>query len=148
MKTRHLLLPVVFWAVAANAQNCKPDDFSKLDSLKESVRTVIITGFFIGWEEKAWCRSGDLVALAIVKAIPDAELTKPDAMPRVLQVLEVSFSCIGTCIEVCSDREPRLTLLLLDHLHEHSSGVLRKRVEKTRKFVRDKSHEYQHDTPP
>ena len=87
-----------------------------------------------------------MTALAIVKAVPDAELTKPNTIPQVLDVLYGSFSCIFRCVESASDREPRLTLLLLDHLREHASGQLRTRVEETKKFVLQETYKVRLDT--
>ena len=131
---------VAFYTFSAFAATCKPDDFSSLDNLKETVQRVIDAGITTGWDDKLLSRSGDMAALALVKVLPDAELTTPDKIARVLDVIHLSFSCLDRCVESCSNRQPRLTLLLLDHLHEHSTGRLRARVEETRKFVLHESY--------
>lgn len=84
---------------------------------------------------KALNRSGDMVALAIVKVVPDDQLVKAETIKRVLLVVNESFPCLARCVEACSNRQPRLTLLLLDHLRDHSRGDLRKEVEVTRRYV-------------
>jgi hypothetical protein len=143
MKHRKLVIFILSCTVAAQAGECKSDNF---DNLKRTVHRIIETGITTGWDDKLLSRSGDMTALAIVKALPDAELTKPNTIPSVLDVLYGSFSCVFRCVESASDREPRLTLLLLDHLREHASGQLRTRVEETTKFVLQQTYKVRLDT--
>jgi hypothetical protein len=138
---------VAFCTCSVFEATCKPDDFSPLDNLKETVHRVVEAGTITGSDDKLLSRSGDMAALAVVKALPDAELTTPDNIARVLDVVHLSFSCLDRCVESCSDRQPRLTLLLLDHLHQHSTGRLRARVEDTRKFVLRESYRVWLDSP-
>ncbi len=130
---------LAFHIGCCSAQDCKPDDFTSIDNLEASVRRVIEEHGYTGWDDKIFGRSGDLTALALLKVYSIADLTRPEMIPQVLTILRLSFSCISRCVESCSNREPRLTSLLLEYLHEHSSGHLREQVEDTEKFVQQQS---------
>jgi len=148
MRLWTLFIIVFVCTDSAFAGICKSsDDFSSLDAVKATVRRIIETGGITGWDDKLLNRSGDMAALAIVKTMPDAELTKPDKSERVLDVLRLSFSCLDRCVKSCSDQEPQLTLLLLDHLRENSKGPLRAKIEETRKFVIQESDRLWLDSP-
>lgn len=147
MKHFMIIAMMLVWAMSSRAEDCKPDDFSSFNNVKEAVRGVIQKGMLTGFDDKLLSRSGDMTALAILKTIPDAELTKSDTIPRVLDLLRLSFSCLSRCVETCSDREPRVTLLLLDHLHEVSKRRVRKQVEEIRKLVLHESYKVWPDTP-
>jgi hypothetical protein len=135
MKSCNLVIFVGLCATAAFGADCKPDDYASFEDLKSTVRRVITTGAITGWDDKAFNRAGDMAALAIVKVVPDEELAKPEFARNVLDVLRESFSCIGRCVQACSDREPAVALLLIYHLREISESSLHKDIEDTRKFV-------------
>jgi len=140
MKWYAVFTIVVLCVASASSETCKiTEDFSPFNDVRDSVQRVIQKGIMTGWDDKRLSRSGDMSALAIVKAIPDKELVSPDKVPLVLDVLRTSFACLSRCVESCSDRQPRITLLLLDHLRDNSSGDLRMQVEEMRKYILQQS---------
>src|SRR5262245_23010699 len=72
MISRLFPLIVVFLALAASGQDwqdCKPDGDYSFKDVKASVRRVTTTGMYTGWDEKTFNRSGDLVAVAIIRTL-------------------------------------------------------------------------------
>jgi hypothetical protein len=70
-------------------------------------------------------RSGDLVAVAILQTLSDKQMASPEILKMVLVILRDAFGCPNRCVATTSDRQPRVTSLLLDHLYESSIGKLR-----------------------
>ena len=140
MKTAHVLLPVILLvALVASAQDCKPDDFSSFAEVKDAVRRFTTEHIYTGWDDKAFGRSGDMAAVAIVRVIPDSEMTSPDTLKEVLSILRLAFSCPSRCVTACSDRRPRVTLLLLEHLRNSTSGKMQSEIDETKKFISQQS---------
>jgi len=140
MKTAHLLLTVILLvALVASGQDCKPDDFASFASVKDAVRRVTTSHIYMGWDAKAFGWSGDMAAVAIVKVIPDSEMTSPDTLKDVLTILRLAFSCPSRCVTACSDRQPRVTMLLLEHLHNATRGKMQFEIDETKKFILQQS---------
>jgi len=139
MKARHLLplaiLPLIIAASAQDWQHCKPDGSYSFAEVKDSVRRVVTSHIYTGWDEKAFNRSGDLVPLALVQTLTDKEMISPKTLEEVLSILRAAFACTSRCITAPSDREPRLALLLLEHLHNNASEKMQTNIDETKKFI-------------
>jgi hypothetical protein len=135
MKIAHLPLLVILGAIAVSGEDCKPDDFESFAQLKESVSRVTSQHMYTGWDEKAFNRSGDVAAIAIVKSIPESDLTSPTTMKEVLGILHSAFACPSRCIAARSNRQPRVTMLLLEHLHNLTTGTMQSEINETRDFI-------------
>jgi hypothetical protein len=126
---------VVLAASAACGQDCKPDDSASFARVKDAVRTITKEHGYTGWDEKALNRAGDLAAIAIIKTMPDNEINSPETEKYVLLVLHFAFECPSRCVATPSDREPRVTALLLEHLHNNGNEATQSEIEKTKKFI-------------
>ena len=139
MKARHLLplaiLPLIIAASAQDWQHCKPDGSYSFAEVKDSVRRVVTSHIYTGWDEKAFNRSGDLVPLALVQTLTDKEMISPKTLEEVLSILRAAFACTSRCITAPSDCEPRLALLLLEHLHNNASEKMQANIDETKKFI-------------
>jgi len=139
MKARHLLplaiLPLIIAASAQDWQHCKPDGSYSFAEVKDSVRRVVTSHIYTGWDEKAFNRSGDLVPLALVQTLTDKEMISPKTLEEVLSILRAAFACTSRCITAPSDCEPRLALLLLEHLHNNASEKMQTNIDETKKFI-------------
>ena len=70
MKTAHLpLVAILLGAVVVLGQDSKQTEY-ELSELKNFVHRITTQHLYTGWDEKAFNRSGDFVAVAIVKSIP------------------------------------------------------------------------------
>jgi hypothetical protein len=109
----------VLLALAASAQDwqdCKPEGDDSFNDVKAAVYRVTTTGMYSGWDRKTFNRSGDLVAVAVLKTLDDSEMTSKEHAKEVLLILRSAFDCPQYCVKVTDDRHPRMTLLLLEHL--------------------------------
>jgi hypothetical protein len=68
---------------------------------------------YSGWDETTFNRSGDLVAVAVLKTLDDSEMATPESAKFVLLIIRMAFECPQSCVKVADDRRPRMTLLLL-----------------------------------
>jgi hypothetical protein len=138
MRWRHLFVCVVFLTFAASAQDwqsCKPEGDYSFSDVKAAVHSVTSSGMWSGWDTKTFNRSGDLVAVAILKTLDDSKMASTEYASLVLQIAREAFECPQTCIKVTDDRQPRMTLLLLEHLNHITGGKLHARIEKTKHFI-------------
>jgi len=138
MRACCLLLLAMSFVVFANAQDwqdCKPEGSYSFTELKDSVHSMTTGGFYTGWHEKAFNRSGDLAALAILQTLNDTDMESPETLKRVLLVLRSAFACPHRCVNATGDRQPRVTLLLLEHLHSHAGRKMQSSIDETEKFV-------------
>jgi hypothetical protein len=136
-----LVLAIMFGTVVAPAQDCKPEDSASLSRLKDAVRRVTATHVYTGWDDKAFSRSGDMAAVAVVKTIPESQMSKPETVKEVLWILRTAFACPSRCVEVDSDRQPGVTMLLLQHLHDSTSGPTQSQVDEARSFILQQTRE-------
>ena len=123
MRVHRLLLSVAFLALASPAQDwqeCKPNGDYSFNDVKAAIHRVTSSGMYSGWDEKTFNRSGDLVAVAVLKTLDDSEMSSPESAKWVLLVIRNAFACPQCCVKVTDDRRPRITLLLLEHLNEIS----------------------------
>ena len=135
MKTAHLsVVAILLAAVVAFAQGSKPGE-CELSQLKDSVHRITTQHIYTGWDEKAFNRSGDLVAVAIVKTIPESELPSPTTVKEILGILHSAFACPSRCIAAPDNRLPNVTMLLLEHLRTRSSGPVQAEIDQTKDFV-------------
>jgi hypothetical protein len=139
MKTWHLLLPaILFAALLASGQgwqDCKSDGSYSFKEVKDSVHRVTTSHIYTGWDEKAFNRSGDLASVAILQTLIDSEITSPETVKDVLAILRAAFACPHRCVGAIGDRQPRVALLLLEHLYKNTSGKMQSNIGETKKFV-------------
>ena len=136
MRGRWLLMSVV--ALTAQAQDwqaCKPEGDYSFNDVKAAVHRVTTYRMYSGWDEKTFARSGDLVAVAVLKTLDDTEMASSDHAKYVLMTLRSAFACPTRCVKVTDDRRPRMTLLLLEHLNEITHGQMQVEIEDAKQFI-------------
>jgi hypothetical protein len=136
MNIPHFLLAASLLAVPyASGQDAQDwQDFRRnggysFRDVKESVRRVTTDHGYSGWDEKRFNRAGDLTSVAILQTVSDAQMTSPDVLSDVLNIIREAFACPARCVPTPSDREPRVTLLLLEHLHTRTAGKMQSDVD-------------------
>ncbi len=143
MRRIHLPFLLVFLvAIPMSGQDSKPSDFALFDNVKETVERNIMHGIYVGWDFKLLPRSGDLVAITIAKTIPESDLLSPPKTKLVLDLLHNSFDCLR-CIESPGNRQPNVTMLLLEHLRNHASATLQLDIDKARQFIVQQTYSVQ-----
>jgi hypothetical protein len=138
MRIHCLLACVVFLSLASSAQDwqeCKPTGDYSFNDLKAAIHRVTSSGMYSGWDEKTFNRSGDLVAVAVLKTLDDSEMASPESAKSVLLVIRGAFACPQYCVKVTDDRRPRISLLLLEHLNEITRGKLQAEIEEVKQFI-------------
>lgn len=136
MKTVHLpVVAILLGAIVVSGQDSNPDEFESFSQLKESVHRNTTQHIYTGWDAKAFNRSGDMVAVAIVKAIPESELTSPTTVKEILGILHSTFACPSRCIAAPDNRQPNVTMLLLEHLRTRASGPIQAEIDQTTEFI-------------
>jgi hypothetical protein len=128
------ILLLAFTAFAQDWQTCKPAGAYSFAEVKDAVHRVTTSHAIEGWDMKTFNRSGDLVPLAIVQTLSDEEMTSPETLEEVLLILREAYAC-AHCVNSPSDREPRLALLLLEHLHNKTTGKMQASVDETKNFI-------------
>src|SRR4051794_19297155 len=132
MKRCLFFLPMVVVTVFAVAQDCSQETPAGRDNARQAIQRVISgTGVFDSWTEKAINRSGDSAAIILLQTWPDDFLDSPDKIKNVLFILKNAFPerRIAT---LCSDREPRIAMLLLSHMeHLKAAAQLTKEIQAT-----------------
>jgi hypothetical protein len=63
------------------------------------------------------------------------EMTAPGTLKAVLLIIRLAFDCAGGCAVVADDRKPKVTLLLLDQLHNRTRGPDQSAVDAMKNFV-------------
>jgi hypothetical protein len=138
LKVHCLLMLVFLCIIAAPAQDwqaCKPEGDYSFNDVKAAVHRVTSFRMYSGWDEKIFYRSGDLVAVAVLKTLDDSEMTSPESVKFVLLIVRTAFECPQSCVKVTDDRRPRMTLLLLEHLNEITGGKMRTDIEEVKRFI-------------
>jgi hypothetical protein len=134
----HCLLIFVFLAslaaVAQDWQACKPEGDYSFNDVKAAVHRVTSSRMYSGWDEKTFNRSGDLVAVAVLKTLEDSEMSSPGSVKFVLLIVRMAFEC-PQCVKVADDRRPRMTMLLLEHLNEITGGKMQTDIEEVKHFI-------------
>ena len=138
MRGHCVLMVVLLRTLTAPAQDwqaCKPEGNYSFNDVKAAVHRVTSSQVYSSWDEKMFYRSGDLVAVAVLKTLDDAEMASSDHAEDVLRILRTAFACPNYCIKVTDDRRPRMTLLLLEHLNEITRGSMRVDIEEEKQFI-------------
>jgi len=134
----HCLFMLVFLGSLAPAQDwqaCKPEGDFSFNDVKAAVRRVMSYQIYSGWDEKTFNRSGDLVAVAVLKTLDDTEMASSEHAEDILLILRSAFECPGYCVAVADDRRPRMTLLLLEHLNVITGGKMQTDIEEAKRFI-------------
>ena len=139
MRAAQLLLIVMLvvssLAAGQDWQAYKPEGDYSFNQVKDAVRRVTGTGTYTGWDDKAFSRYGDLVAVAILETLEDSEMASPEGAKSVLIILYGAFGCPQRCVRVVDERRPRVTLLLLEHLRAITGGKLLREIEDAKKHI-------------
>jgi len=138
MRSRCSFVLVVFWAFIAPAEDwqaCKPEGDYSFNDVKAAVHRVTSSGMYSGWDEKTFSRSGDLVAVAVMKTLDDSEMGSSEHAKDVLRILRSAFACPDRCVKAADDRRPRMTLLLLEHLNKITRGKMQADINEAKQFV-------------
>ena len=138
MSRQYLFVFVVLVTLAASAQDwqaCKPEGDYSFNDLKAAVYRVTSTRMYSSWDEKTFYRSGDLVAVAVLKTLDDSEMASSENAKDVVRILRSAFACPDRCVKVNDDRRPRMTLLLLEHLNEITHREITTEVEEAKHFI-------------
>ena len=122
-------------APAQDWQACKPEGDYSFNDVKAAVHRVMSSQPYSSWDEKIFNRSGDLVAVAVLKALDDTEMASSEHAKNVLLILRSAFACPDYCVKVTDDRRPRMTLLLLEHLNETTGGKMQTDIEEAKHFI-------------
>jgi hypothetical protein len=136
MKTAVFLLALLLLgATFMFGQDCTADGSASSTQLRHLVRSVATNHVVMSFDEKAFNRAGDLIAVAIVQTIPDSEMTSPQTLKAVLSMLREAFACLSRCVAAPIDRQPKVTLLLLEHLHNNTTGRMQWDIAETNQFI-------------
>jgi hypothetical protein len=133
-----LLMFVLLGSLAAAArdwQACKPEGDYSINDVKAAVRRVTSSQMYSGWDEKTFNRSGDLVAVAVLKTLDDSKMASPENGKFVLLIVRMAFECPQSCVRVTDARRPRMTLVLLQHLNEITGGKMQTDIEEVKHFI-------------
>src|SRR5215469_17739128 len=101
MRVRCLLMFLFLGSVTAPAQDwqaCKPEGDYSFNDVKAAVRRVTSSRMYSGWDEKTFNRSGDLVAVAVLKTLDDTEMASPEQAKDILAVIRAAFACPQKCV--------------------------------------------------
>jgi hypothetical protein len=142
MRVHCLLLFVFLGSLTTPAQDwqaCKPEGDYSFNDVKAAVHRVTSSRMYSGWDEKMFNRSGDLVAVAVLKALNDSEMASPESADFVLLIVRMAFGCPQYCVKVTDDRRPRMTLLLLEHLNEITVGKMQNDIEEAKHFIQQQA---------
>ena len=143
MRVCFLFVWVAFLALASPAQDwqaCKPQGDYSFNDVKAAVHRVTSSRMYSGWDEKTFNRSGDLVAVAVLKTLDDGEMASSEHAEDVLLILRSAFACPHYCVKVTDDRRPRMTLLLLEHLNEITHGKMQADIEEAKQYVLEQAN--------
>lgn len=138
MRVHFFLACVVFLSLASPAQDwqeCKPTGGYSFNDVKAAIHRVTSSGIYSGWDEKTFTRSGDLVAVAVLKTLDDSEMASPESAKWVLLIIRWSFACPQSCVKVTDDRRPRISLLMLEHLNEITRGKMQAEIEEVKQYI-------------
>jgi hypothetical protein len=142
MKTTWLLSTVlVLGTIPTTGQDCKTDELVSLANLKGAIQRVTKQHVYLSFDDKAFGRSGDQAAVAIVKTIPDSEMVSPNTVKAVLSIVHMAFACPSRCVTALGDRQPNVTLLLLEHLHNRNSGQVQSEIDETREYILEQTRD-------
>jgi hypothetical protein len=144
MKALLMLVALSTLVVSAFGQGCTTTDSSSALNAAGAVHSILAPPEGVleseGIVEKILPRAGDSAAVAIIKAVSEEDYAKPWKVTRMLLILTKAFT-YPDMVQICADREPKATMLLLAHLQNLAPLRLQAEINKTRVFVA------QHVTP-
>jgi hypothetical protein len=128
---RRLQFPLLLSLLAIHA--CLAQD--RPMSSEAMVQNALRTGVVDGHVDKYFKRAGDAGAVTMMRVLGEKH-PSDNQVDEILVFLTDAFSELRS-VEVPSDREPRVTLLLLRYLdYSTQSAVLKSRIADTRSYVR------------
>jgi hypothetical protein len=106
-----------------------------LGSVRRAVTNNSI-GIDFGADDKQIPLLGDLCAVAILKTVDEPDLTEPKTVRGILLTIASSFSSPQNIL-IDEDKEPRVTLFLLNYLRRNvHSAELQQEIRRTIEFVK------------
>jgi hypothetical protein len=139
MKQLILTLSCMLWIVSSltGGQSEEADPYSI--SLVQKALNARSQGMTIAKIQTNLSRKGDLVSIALLKALNEGELTDPHVVELFLPVIRDSFSQ-PEIISIDADKKPKVTLFLLNFLQRNVRDSKTQRdIEETIKFVNEKA---------
>ncbi len=124
---------------AQSWQDCGAPTSYPFTQIKAAVKRVTSSGPITSWDEKIFNRSGDLTAVAILQALDDSQLYDPKSLELILFVLQEAFACPERCVSTVADRQPRVTLMLLDEIHWKANRRQRPKIDAARKVILERT---------
>src|SRR5947209_4102686 len=108
MKAAQPLLVVItlFVSSLASGQDWKdfrPEGEYSFNQVKDAVRRVTTTGAYTGWDDKAFSRSGDMVAVAVLQTLDDEDMASRQGARNVLVILRMAFGCPSYCVKTIDE---------------------------------------------
>ena len=144
MKIWFLLAPAILFlhldTSGQDWQHCQSDGAGSFQQVKESVHRWTSTHVHLSVEEKSFSRFGDMTSVAVLQSLNKDEMINPQTLGDVLSIIRSAFGCPSRCVVVPDDRKPRVTLPLLDQLHDHTRGASQLAVDETKRFVIQQVH--------
>ena len=119
MKKSFLFLIAIMVFRSAWAVECSNWEVAPIS--ETIVKHWMVEPGYTTFDERVWERSGDAVAAAILKWVPDSQLDTRIGIRKVLSILELAFDAPYE-IETCGNRKARATTLLLDKIGKMKNG--------------------------
>jgi hypothetical protein len=133
-----LCVTIVLSSLIASGQDwhdCKPEGWVSFNEVKESVRRTMTSRLHTSWDEKRFSRFGDITAVAVLQTVDDKEMAEPEKAKDVLAIVFAAFGCPQRCVKNVDDRQPRVTLLLLEHLRQVTGGIMNADIDSTKRLI-------------
>jgi hypothetical protein len=129
-----LLLIMFISAVPYFAATDEDDPYS-VRAVKELLKQPV--GFSSGFSEKQVQRLGDRLSIALLKIYSEEELTNPESIKRYLPLVQDAFR-FPKLVPLSEDRQPRVTLVLLEFLLSRTRDEnLKKQISTTERIIRE-----------
>jgi len=121
------------------ADSEEPDSYS-ISVVKKALKMRAGGQIFISSQtQKYISRLGDAVSIALLKILGEQELMNPESIESFLPIVRDSFDQ-PQMISIESDKQPKVTLFLLNHLKQDVPDVrVREDIQQTIDFVKSKT---------
>jgi hypothetical protein len=136
MRTTILCLATLFVAASVGGQSEEADPYS-INFVQKAMK-LHAQGIAFSAVEKNIPRRGDQTSIALLKILSDAQLSDSKTIEVLLPLIRQSFSD-PRFISNEVDKEPKVTLFLLNHLQDIPDARVREEVQKTIDFVKAKT---------
>jgi len=130
-----LVVLSMFSSIQAEEKACE----KSIDRYGPEVESQMALPYYssVSWVDKHLSRLGDASSVVLLRTgIAEKQLT-PGELKQVLYILDTSFSC-GFCIEEKENKNPRITLALLELLKfKYTDASLQASIDETTKTIQE-----------